>query len=105
MKPKLTAGREGKNLMPSKADQRAYLKKIREAADGGDILAMAAILGLARLDELLNTDKEIAMHMDSGILNLPGHGGWRGDANDQHDAILAKIRENDPQSKQLPENQ
>lgn len=50
MTAELTAGREGKNLMPSKADQRAYLKKIREAADAGNITAMSAILVLAKLD-------------------------------------------------------
>lgn len=46
------------------------------------------------------------MRTDGGIYNMPGHNsGWRGDENDPYDAILAKIRENEPQSKQLPENQ
>lgn len=90
MKDKLTAGREGKNLMPSKADQRAYLKTIRDAADGGDVMAMAAILGLARLDDLLKP---------------PVASGWVGDANDPREQILATIRANDPKSGQLPENQ
>ncbi|MDD1134652.1 hypothetical protein [Pseudomonas shahriarae] len=103
MKDKLTAGREGKNLMPSKADQRAYLKTIRDAADGGDILAMAAILGLARLDELLKTDRPL--HLDSGASHLPVCSGWAGDANDPREQILDTIRANDPGSKQLPENQ
>ena len=93
MKDKLTVGREGKNLMPSKADQRAYLKKIRDAADGGDVMAMAAILGLARLDDLLKAKRP------------PTASGWIGDAADPGDQIRATIRVNDPSSKQLPENQ
>ena len=93
MKEKLTVGREGKNLMPSKADQRAYLKKIRDAADGGDVMAMAAILGLARLDDLLKAAPS------------PSASGWVGDADDPGDQIRATIRANDPSSKQLPENQ
>lgn len=51
MKTELTAGREGKNLTPSKADQRVYLKTIRAAADRGEIMAMAAILVLAALQK------------------------------------------------------
>lgn len=93
MKPELTAGREGKNLMPSKADQRVYLKKIRDAADGGDFMAMAAILGLARLDELLKSERP------------PVASGWVGDENDPGEQIRATIRANDPKSKHLPENQ
>ncbi|NMX87241.1 hypothetical protein HBO11_16960 [Pseudomonas sp. WS 5010] len=93
MKDKLTAGREGKNLMPSKADQRAYLKTIRDAADGGDILAMAAILGLARLDDLLKAERPQSVS------------GWVGDATDPGEQIRATIRANAPDSKQLPENQ
>ncbi len=46
-----------------------------------------------------------AMHTESGILNLPGHGGWSGDASDPKDGILKTLRDADPQSKQLPENQ
>lgn len=93
MKQELNAGREGKNLMPSKADQRAYLKRLREAADGGDITAMAVLLNLAKLDELIKAQRPAVQS------------GWVGDKNDPKAAVLAAIRANEPSSKQLPENQ
>lgn len=39
----------GRQLLPTQPEQRAYLKRIREAADGGDVIAMAAMVALARL--------------------------------------------------------
>lgn len=101
---KITKGRSEPNLLPSKAAQRKYLREIRSAADGGDVVAMSALIGLARLDEILKTQQEIAMHTESGFLNL-STGGWAGDQNDPKEKILAAIRANDPKSKQLPENQ
>lgn len=93
MKQELNAGREGKNLMPSKADQRTYLKRLREAANSGDITAMAALLNLAKLDELIKAQRPAVQS------------GWVGDEGDPKAAILAAIRTNEPDSKQLPENQ
>lgn len=104
MKSELNKGRTGQNLMPSKAVQREYLKAIRENADDGDIVAMGVLLALSRVDDLLKNSSEITQHIDNGILNLPGHGGWSGDKNDPKEIILAAIRQNDPKSKQLPEN-
>jgi len=109
VKPDLNVGRSGKNLMPSKADQRAYLKKIREAADRGEVIAMAALLMLSRLDDMDRQHKEIAQSYNLDLLKLlgltrNGHAGLVGDENDPKEKILAAIREHDPQSKQLPEN-
>lgn len=42
MKPK-----GAKNIKPSARDLREYQKRLREAADGGDVLAQAAVLFLA----------------------------------------------------------
>lgn len=39
----------GRQLLPTQPEQRTYLKSIREAADGGDVMAMAAMVALARL--------------------------------------------------------
>lgn len=97
--------RSGKNLMPSKADQREYLKRIRQAADEkGDIVAMGVLLALSRVDDLLKNSAEIAQHIDGGIFNLAGHGGWTGDDSDPKEDILAAIRKNNPSSEQLPRN-
>ena len=104
MKSELNKGRSGQNLMPSKAVQRDYLKTIRDSADGGDIVAMGVLLALSRVDDLLKNSSEITQHLDNGIFNLAGHGGWSGDKNDPKEIILAAIRQNDPKSKQLPEN-
>lgn len=93
MKQELNAGRDGKNLMPSKADQRTYMKRLREAADGGDITAMAALLNMSKLDELIKAQRPAVKS------------GWAGDEGDPKPAVLAAIRANDPTSKQLPENQ
>lgn len=97
--------RSGKNLMPSKADQREYLKRIRQAADEkGDIVAMGVLLALSRVDDLLKNSTEIAQHIDGGIFNLAGHGGWSADESYTQKNILAAIRQNNPDSEQLPEN-
>lgn len=93
MKQELSAGREGKNLMPSKADQRNYLKLLRDAADSGDLSAMAALLNLVKLDELIKLQRPAVQT------------GWAGDDNDPKAKLLAAIRANEPGSKQLPENQ
>lgn len=85
----------GRQLLPTQPEQRAYLKKIREAADRGDLQAMEALLNIVHLQ-----------HIDSGITQLLGqNSGWAGDANDPKEKILAAIRANDPASKQLTENQ
>ncbi|MBU3824676.1 MAG: hypothetical protein H9917_07610 [Candidatus Oceanisphaera merdipullorum] len=97
----IKAGREGKNIMPSKADQRDYMKKIRAAADAGDVNAMVGILIITNQEAL---SKEIKEHIDSGIINLPGHGGWCGELGDPKQSILEEIRKQNPKSKQLPEN-
>lgn len=104
MKSELNKGRSGQNLMPSKAVQREYLKAIRENADGGDIVAMGVLLALSRVDDLLKNSSEITQHLDNGIFNLPGHGGWASDESYVKKNILEAIRQNDPKSKQLPEN-
>lgn len=89
----------GKQATPTKAEIADAWSRIREAAAAGDLYACALLIALSDKQRPL-------MHTDGGIYNLPGKSsGWRGDENDPREAILAKIREEDPQSKQLPENQ
>lgn len=87
----------GRQAKPTKSEVAAAWERIRDAADAGDLTASALLIALM--------ENRAILHADSGILNLSGHGGWVGDANDPKEKILAAIRANDPQSKQLPENQ
>jgi|GEM_PF-758707 len=93
----MTVKTRGRQAKPTKAEVADAWERIRVAAEAGNLQACALLIALAENKPL--------MHTDGGIINLPGHGGWRGDENDPRDAILAKIRENEPHSKQLPENQ
>ncbi|OZY41075.1 hypothetical protein CJF43_14370 [Pseudomonas fragi] len=90
---KLVRGRQAK---PTKSEVASAWEHIRAAAETGDLQACALLIALSENKPL---------HLDSGILNLLGHGGWVGDKNDPGEHIRATIRANDPQSKQLPENQ
>lgn len=90
-----TRGRQAK---PTKAEVAAAWEHIRVAAEAGNLQACALLIAL--------TEGKPFMHTDGGIINLPGvSSGWRGEENDLYESILEKIRENDPHSKQLPENQ
>lgn len=44
----------GRQLLPTQPEQRRYLKMLRNAADRGDLLSMAALIiiarGIARVD-------------------------------------------------------
>ncbi|MCF6753189.1 hypothetical protein L3X16_11120 [Pseudomonas stutzeri] len=44
----------GRQLLPTQPEQRAYLKSIREAADRGDLSAMASALFLVKLSEQID---------------------------------------------------
>ncbi|CDM54063.1 hypothetical protein [Pseudomonas aeruginosa] len=87
----------GRQVRPTKQEVSAAWSRLRAAAELGSPLANALLIALA--------DRPISQHTDSGVINLPGHGGWRGEPNDPLLAILASIRESDPSSSQLPENQ
>jgi hypothetical protein len=87
----------GRQAKPTKAEVSAAWVCIRNAAAHGDIQASALLIALS--------EGRPALHVDGGILNLPGHGGWAGENPHPKKAVLATIRESDPQSKQLPENQ
>ncbi len=89
-----TRGRQAK---PTRAEIASAWQRIRAAAEAGDLLASALLIALGE-------GKPLA-HKDGGILNLPGHGGWVGDATDPGHTIKDTIRAIDPASKQLPENQ
>lgn len=88
----------GRNKRPTAAEINSAWSVLRTSAQSGNPVGAALLIAL--------TEQKPFMHTDGGIYNMPGKSsGWRGDENDPHDAILAKIREEDPQSKQLPENQ
>jgi hypothetical protein len=87
----------GRQARPTKSDVSGAWASIRSAAAQGDIQASALLIAL--------TEGRPLLHVDGGILNLPGHGGWVGERGDYKPELLVRIRENDPQSKQLPENQ
>lgn len=87
----------GRQARPTRAEIASAWQRIRAAAEAGDLQASALLIALGEGKPL--------MHTDGGILNLPGHGGWVGDAHDPKPAILAAIRASNPSSKQLPENQ
>jgi len=38
----------GRQLLPTLTEQRGYLRKLREAADAGDLFSMAALVAFAR---------------------------------------------------------
>jgi hypothetical protein len=86
----------GRQARPTKSDVSGAWACIRSAVAQGDIQASALLIAL--------TEGRPLLHVDGGILNLPGHGGWSGE-RDYKAELLARIRESDPQSRQLPENQ
>lgn len=49
----------GRQLLPTQPEQRAYLKSIREAADRGDLSAMASALFLTKLAEQIEATEEL----------------------------------------------
>lgn len=88
----------GRSKRPTNAEIDAAWQHIRDAAADGDLQACAMLITLS--------EQKHSMRTDGGVYNVPGKSsGWRGDDNDPHDGILEKIRQTDPQSKQLPENQ
>ncbi|MWW81013.1 hypothetical protein [Pseudomonas aeruginosa] len=87
----------GRQVRPTKQEVSAAWSRLRAAAEQGSPLANAMLIALV--------DRPISQHTDGGVINLPGHGGWRGDPGDPLPVILAMIRANDPTSGQLPENQ
>lgn len=85
-------GRNSKNIYLSQADQREYMKNLRTAAETGDVNAMGWMVLLS---------KQTTPSPVRG-----GYGsGWVGDDQDPKEQILTVIRQNDPKSEQLPENQ
>jgi len=87
----LSKGRSSKNQFLSGPDQREYLRKIREAAENGDINAMGWMV-------MISNTNEQSKQLNKTI------SGWVGDDQDPKKGILSKIRENSPLSQQLPEN-
>lgn len=87
----------GRQAKPTKAEVSVAWSCIRTAAQRGDLQASVFLIALS--------EGRPIFHLDGGILNLPGHSGWRGDDKDPQGVILDAIRQNNPQSKQLPENQ
>lgn len=80
----------GKNVHLSRADQHRYLKRIREEAESGDVLAMGLMVISSKLEQV--------------IQEQGSRSGWRGDDGDPYQEIIKAIRTNDPDSGQLPEN-
>ena len=85
-------GRTTKNQFLSASDQRQYMAKLREAAEKGDINAMGWMVMLSNQDKHQKSQAKLS------------HAGWVGEKNDPKQQILNTIRENDPDSQQLPEN-
>ena len=88
----------GRQAAPTKPEIAAAWACIRAAAESGDIRACAALI-------TISGEAGPVMHIESGILNLPGNSGWTGDSGDHKGAVMSGIRNADPKSKQLPENQ
>lgn len=86
----------GRQIRPTQTELNNAWKRIRAAADAGDLQANALLICLV--------DGSPLMHKDGGIINL-GRGGWACEQNDPKAEILSAIRACDPDSKQLPENQ
>lgn len=87
----LSKGRIRKNIYLSQADQREYMKMLREAAESGDVNAMGWMVMLSKVEGITPSPTKTS--------------GWAGDDSDPKEAILAALRTLDPNSKQLPENQ
>lgn len=92
--------RRGRARRVTKGEVQAAWDKLRDAAEAGDVQACGWLIYLTEGVSSLYS------HKDAGTINPRGVGsGWSGDQNDPKGKILEAIRENDPQSKQLPENQ
>lgn len=87
----------GRQISATKKDIDDSWERLRGAAREGSLIASALLIALQQ--------NKPFMHTDGGIINLPGHGGWVGDPADPRETILNTIRECDPLSGQLPENQ
>ena len=89
----IQAGRTSKNMYLSQADQRLYMRNLRTAAEAGDVNAMGWMVQLSKQSALES------VRGSGGFLS-----GWVGDDQDPKGKILLSLRENDPDSGQLPEN-
>ena len=77
----------GRQARATKAEVTKAWSRIRDAAEDGSLIGSALLIALSE-------GKPFA-HADGGILNLPGHGGWVGDAADPGETIRAAIQAGD----------
>lgn len=87
----------GRQARPTRAELNAAWSRLKTESNRGNVVACALLVALA--------EGHPVFHAESGIENLAGHGGWQGDNPTEKARILDLIRANNPQSKQLPENQ
>lgn len=87
----------GEQVRPTKAEIANAWAHLKGESSRGNVFACALLVAIV--------EGRAVFHIESGIENLPGHGGWEGDSPAAKSQILTSIRANSPQSKQLPENQ
>lgn len=87
----------GRQARPTKPEINAAWAHLKGESGRGNVVACALLVAISE-------DRPV-FHVESGVENLPGHGGWHGDHPTEKARIIDLIRANNPQSKQLPENQ
>lgn len=87
----------GRQARPTKPEISAAWSHLKGESGRGNVVACALLVAIS--------EERPIFHIESGVENLAGHGGWQGDQPAEKARIIDLIRANNPQSKQLPENQ
>ncbi len=86
----------GRQLLPTQPEQRGYLKKIRDAADRGDLSAMASALFLAKLSEQIEATEELGSQIRRLTISVEAEASRQRSRHTQEDmnAAIGNFRSN-----------